>query len=89
MFSVVSFAYIIKEDDQNVLPLLARKPWGTGMILWSRAAVSTLGRSHLVFIDPGVKIIGAYSRDVLLAEYHKNRRLLSQATFFGCVGGMK
>ena len=45
-FSVVLFSYLIKEDGQNVLLLLARKPWGTGMILWSRAAVSTLGRSH-------------------------------------------
>jgi len=31
-------------------------------------AVSTLGRSHLVFIDPGVKINGAYYRDVLLSQ---------------------
>ena len=68
-FSVVLFAYLIKEDVQNVLLLLARKPWGTGVILWSIAAVSTLGRSHLVFIDPGVKIIGAYYRDVLLAQH--------------------
>jgi len=43
--------------------------WGTGMILWSIAAVSTFGRSHLVFIGPGVKIIGAYYRDVLLAQH--------------------
>src|SRR6218665_1358937 len=28
-----------------------------------------LGRSHFVFIDPGVKIIGAYYRDVLLAQH--------------------
>src|SRR6218665_2245721 len=35
----------------------------------SRAAVSTLGRSHLVFIYPGVKIIGAYYRDILLAQH--------------------
>ena len=28
------------------------------------------GHSHLVFIDPGVKIIGAYYRDVLLAQHH-------------------
>jgi len=39
-------AYLIKEDVPNVLLLLARKPRGTGMILWSRAAVWTLGRSH-------------------------------------------
>ena len=39
------------------------------MILLSIAAVSTLGRSHLVFIDPGVKIIGVYYRDVLLAQH--------------------
>jgi len=46
-FSVVLFAYlIIKKDVKNVLLLLVRKPWGTGMILWSRAAVSTLCRSH-------------------------------------------
>jgi len=32
-------------------------------------AVSTLGRSHLVFIDPGVKINGAYYRDVLLSQH--------------------
>src|SRR6218665_2049938 len=38
------------------------------MILWPIAAVSTLGRSHLLFIDPRVKIIGAYYRDVLLAQ---------------------
>jgi len=31
--------------------------------------VSTLGHSHLVFIDPGVKIIGAYYRDALLAQH--------------------
>ena len=49
--------------------LLARKPWGTGMILWSISAVSTLGRSHLVFIDRGVEIIGAYYHDVLLAQH--------------------
>jgi len=30
------FAYLIKEDAQNVLLLLARKPRGTSMILWSR-----------------------------------------------------
>ena len=59
-FSWVLFAYLIKEDVLNPLLLLARKPWGTGMILWSRVAVSTLGRSHLVLIDRGVKIIGAY-----------------------------
>src|SRR6218665_3399971 len=39
------------------------------MILRSRASVSTLGRSHLVLIDPGVKIIGAYHRDALLAQH--------------------
>jgi len=34
-------------------------------------AVLTLGRAHvhLVFIDPGVKIKGAYYRDVLLAQH--------------------
>ena len=63
------FAYLIMEVVQNVLLLLARKTWATGMILWSRAAISTLRRSHLVFIEPGVKIIGAYYRDVLLAQY--------------------
>jgi len=68
-FSVVLFAYLVKKDVRNILLLLARKPWGTDMILWSIAAVSTLGRSHLVFIDPGVKIIGTYYRDVLLAQY--------------------
>ena len=68
-FSVVLFEYLIKEDAQNVLLLLTCKPWGTGMILWSRATVPTLGHSHLVFIDPGVKIIGAYYRDVLLAQH--------------------
>jgi len=26
------FAYLIKEDVQNFLPLLARKPWGAGAI---------------------------------------------------------
>ena len=31
-------------------------------------AVSTLGRSRLVFIDPGVKINGTYYRDVLLSQ---------------------
>ena len=31
--------------------------------------VSTLGRSHLVFIEPGVKINGAYYRDVLLSQH--------------------
>ena len=67
-FSVVLFAYLIKEDVRNFL-LLAHKLWGTGMILWSIAAISTLGRSHLVFIDPGVKIIGVYYRDVLLAQH--------------------
>jgi len=62
------FAYLIKEDVQTVLLLLARKPWCTGIILWSRAAVSTLCRLHLFFIDPEVKFIGAYYRDVLLAH---------------------
>src|SRR6218665_1875728 len=33
------------------------------------AAVSMLGRSHLVLIDPGVKVIGTYYRDVLLAQH--------------------
>ena len=68
-FSVVLIAYLIKENVQNVLLLVARKPRGNGMILWSRAEVSTLGRYHLVFIDPGVIIIGAYYRDVLLAQH--------------------
>jgi len=68
-FSLVLFAYLIKEDVQNVLLLLACKPWCTCMNLWSRAAVSALGRSHLVFIDPGVKSIGTYYRDVLLAQH--------------------
>src|SRR6218665_1224078 len=46
------------------------KPWGTGTEeLCSRAAISRLGHSHLVFIDPGVKIIRAYYRDVLLAQH--------------------
>jgi len=62
-------AYLIKEGVQNVLLLPARKLLGTGINLWSRAAVSMHGRSHLVFIDPGVKIIGAYCRDVLLAHH--------------------
>ena len=44
--SVVLFSYLIKEDLKNVLLLLACKPWGIGMILWFRAAVSTPGRSH-------------------------------------------
>src|SRR6218665_1036920 len=39
------------------------------MISRSIVAVSPLGRSHLVFIDPGVKIIGAYYRDVLLTQH--------------------
>lgn len=30
--------------------------------------VSKLGRTHLIFIDPGVKINGAYYRDVLLTQ---------------------
>ena len=43
----IQYNTIIKEDLQNVLLLLARKPWGTGiMIHWSIAAVSTLGSSH-------------------------------------------
>jgi len=29
----------------------------------------TLGRSHLVFTDPGVKIIGTYYHDILLAQH--------------------
>jgi hypothetical protein len=32
-------------------------------------AVSTLGRSILVLIDPGVKINGTYYRDVLLSQH--------------------
>ena len=56
-FSEVLFACLTNKDVQNVLLLFARKPWGTGRILWSIAAVSMLGRSHLVFIDPGVKLI--------------------------------
>ena len=42
MFSVVLFAYLTKEDVQNVLLVLVGKPWDTGMILWSVAAISTL-----------------------------------------------
>jgi len=70
-FSGVLFDYLIKKDIQNVLLQLARNPWGTGINFWSRVAVSTLDRSHkLVFIDPGVKIIGYYNyRDVLLAQH--------------------
>ena len=30
--------------------------------------VSKLGRTHLIFVDPGVKINGAYYRDVLLTQ---------------------
>jgi inhibitor of nuclear factor kappa-B kinase subunit alpha len=30
--------------------------------------VSKLGRTHLIFVDPGVKINGAYYRDVLLTK---------------------
>ena len=86
-FSGVLFAYLIKEDVRNVL-LLARKPWGTGMILWSRAAVSTLGRSHLVLlIDRGVKIIGAYHHDALLAQHLLP--VISSNVCYRCVGGMK
>ena len=59
-----------RNGRMNEWILLARKLWGTGIILWSRAAVSTLERSHLVFIDPGVKIIGASCYcDVLLAQH--------------------
>jgi hypothetical protein len=32
-------------------------------------AVSMHGRSHLVFIEPEVKINGAYYRDVLLSQH--------------------
>src|SRR6218665_2662826 len=39
------------------------------MLLRSRASLSTLGRSHLVLSDRGVKIIGAYHRDALLAQH--------------------
>jgi len=49
--------------------LHVRKPRGTRIILWSITAVSTLNHSHMVFIDPGVKIIGVYYRDVLLAQH--------------------
>jgi len=31
-FTVVFFSYRLKEDVQNVLSLLARKPWGAGAI---------------------------------------------------------
>jgi len=30
--------------------------------------VSKLGRTHLIFVDPGIKINGAYYRDVLLKQ---------------------
>jgi len=30
--------------------------------------VSKLGRTHLIFVDPGVKINGAYYREVLLKQ---------------------
>ena len=30
--------------------------------------VSKLGRTHLIFVDPGIKIKGAYYRDVLLKQ---------------------
>ena len=30
--------------------------------------VSKLGRTHLIFVQPGVKINGAYYRDVLLMQ---------------------
>src|SRR6218665_498001 len=56
------------------------------MILLSISAVSPLGCSRLVFVNPGVKIIGAYYRDVLLAQH-----LLPviPSNVYGCVGGMK
>ena len=34
----------------------------------SVVGVSKLGRTHLIFVDPGIKINGAYYRDVLLKQ---------------------
>ena len=31
-------------------------------------SVSKLGQTHLIFVDPGIKINGAYFRDVLLKQ---------------------
>src|SRR5678816_4896181 len=31
--------------------------------------VSTLGCTHLIFVEPGVKVNGAYYRDVLLTQH--------------------
>ena|SRR6218665_1838623 len=44
-----------------------------------QSPVSTFGRSHFVFIDPRVKFIGAYYRDILLAQH-----LLPAALTFTC-----
>ena len=34
-------------------------------------AVSLLGTTELMFIEPGVKINGVYYRDVLLGQHHR------------------
>ena len=47
-FSGVLFAYLIKEDVQNILILLARKPWGSGAIVYS------IGDNPLILGRPDV-----------------------------------
>ena len=35
---------------------------------WYSVGVSKVGQTHLIFVDPGIKINGAYYRDVLLKQ---------------------
>lgn len=56
-----------KKHDINANRLLRTRPTFSKSIMVS-AAISKLGCTGLVFVEPGVKINGAYYRDVLLSE---------------------
>ena len=41
----------------------------SAMLLMVSVGVSKLGRTGLIFVEPGVKVDGAYYRDVLLLQH--------------------
>jgi len=45
-------------------------------------SVSKLGQTHLIFVDPGIKINGAYYRDVLLKQDMLPVQFLATSSFF-------
>jgi len=62
------------QNDRSYAPLGSRKRQASAeRLLRTRStfskSVSILGTTELMFIEPGVKINGAYYRDVLLGQH--------------------